>query len=86
MKKIFLAAFACVALSACGEVDRTKATSLLQAQGLTDIRLTGYSAFFAGCSEDDSYNSGFEAKDVRGNYVKGVICGGNFKGYTVRYF
>ena len=54
----------------------------VEAQGMTDVHTTGYRVF--GCSEDDDFHTGFEAKDSRGRKVTGVVCSGWLKGATVR--
>lgn len=60
-----------------------EARKILEAQGLTNITITGYNAF--ACSEDDNYSTGFEATSVNGTRVKGTVCKGMLKGATVRY-
>lgn len=62
--------------------DEDKATRILKEQGYTEIKITGYSPF--ACSEDDVYSTGFKAKSVSGNYVKGTVCTGLLKGSTIR--
>jgi hypothetical protein len=69
-------------LAACTQPDR--ATEVLEAQGYTDIRITGYDAF--ACSKDDAFHTGFVAKSPNGRTVKGVVCAGLvFKGATIRF-
>ncbi len=83
MKNIMIIAALGLALASCG-VNQSDATRVVEAQGMTDVKVTGYSFF--GCSEDDLYRSTFTAKNVKGESVEGVICGGIFKGYTVRFY
>lgn len=71
-----------VALSSCG-VDPRKATAALEAQGMTDVKIGGYSWF--GCAKGDEYHSSFSATGANGKPVTGVVCSGMFKGTTVRF-
>lgn len=69
-------------LTAC--TDDAKAREVLQRQGFTDVRPTGY-VWFA-CSEDDGLHTGFRAKNAQGQEVEGVVCCGLFaKACTVRW-
>jgi len=70
-----------LALIGCTQPDKAK--SVLEAQGLSSVEITGYNWF--ACSEDDIYATGFEATSVSGNKVRGTVCAGAFKGSTVRY-
>lgn len=63
--------------------DFDTARGLLSVQGFTDIKNTGYSPFC--CSNDDSFSTGFTAKDKFGNVVSGCICSGIGKGITIRF-
>jgi len=81
MKKLI--AIACLSvLAGCG-VDQTKAKRILESQGLSGVSIGGYA--FWGCGQDDDFASTFTAKDAKGQAVSGVVCGGVFKGYTVRF-
>lgn len=73
---------AVLVLGGCG-ANPTTAERILSGQGMTNIEVGGYTFF--GCSEDDWFRSTFTALDANGKRVNGVICGGFFKGYTVRY-
>ena len=56
----------------------------LQNSGFTDIRTTGWSPM--SCSKDDTFETGFSAKNPAGQRVSGVVCCGFvFKGCTVRF-
>lgn len=69
-------------LAGCTNADQ--ATRLLKAQGFTDIHITGYRYF--GCSEDDTYHTGFEAESISGEPVSGIVCAGWWhKGATIRF-
>ena len=81
-KTVLLALALGLTLSACS-MSNDRAIKALEGVGLTDIQLTGYS-FFA-CSEDDTFNQGFRAKNAKGDPVEGAVCGGWFKGATVRF-
>ncbi len=59
-----------------------KATRALEAAGYTQIDITGYNFF--GCDEKDSFHTGFTAKGSTGAPIEGVVCGGFFKGATIR--
>lgn len=69
-------------LAACTQPNN--AQSLLESQGYTDVRITGYNWF--GCSDDDTYHTGFEAKSPTGKPISGTVCAGLiFKGATIRF-
>lgn len=79
MKTLF--AIALVALLAgCSRPD--KATMALEAAGYTSIKIKGWSPF--GCSDSDQFTTKFEAVGPTGIHVEGVVCGGIFKGSTIR--
>lgn len=67
-------------LSSC--TNDEKAYDILVNEGYTDIEMTGYDLF--GCSDQDTYSSGFKATNAHGNKVTGVVCGAFIKGYTIR--
>jgi len=68
-------------LVACTNPDH--ATRVLQDAGYSEIKLTGYR--WMGCSKDDHYADGFEAKGPTGHHVTGIVCSGLlFKGATIR--
>ena len=81
MKYIAIALLA-LTLSACAPMSDETATRALEAQGYTEIKFSGLSVF--GCSDDDFFRKGFTAKGASGKVVDGVVCGGFFKGATVR--
>lgn len=62
--------------------DNKEAKRILEAEGYTEIRFTGYNCF--ACSQDDMYATGFVAKTMAGKQVKGTVCGGFLKGHTIR--
>jgi len=64
-------------------VQEDKATQLLESQGYTEIKITGWRPFMA--SDSDSFSTGFEAKSPKGEYVTGAVTAGLFKGSTVRF-
>jgi hypothetical protein len=71
-----------LALSACTDDRETVRT--LHAAGFTDVHTTGWSPFM--CSKDDTFETGFVAKNPQGAKVKGTVCCGFlFKGCTVRF-
>lgn len=77
MKKIIFMLF----LVGCTEPDMTRET--LHKAGFYDVEITGYSAF--ACSEDDTFATGFKAKNSNGNIVEGTVCCGLLKSCTIRY-
>lgn len=85
MKKFLIAGvlLSALSLAACG-VNPQAGTRALEANGLTDIQLEGWSFF--GCAEKDSFRTKFTAKNSKGETVSGVLCSGLFKGVTVRYW
>lgn len=71
---------ALLTLVGCSDADDARKT--LYAQGYTDVQITGWQLF--GCSESDTFNTGFRALSVTGTQVSGNVCKGIFKGATVR--
>lgn len=82
MKKIVLLCAIGAALSSCG-IDAAEAKRVIEAQGITNVQVTGYAWF--GCGNDDDYGSNWTGTGANGKPVGGVICGGWLKGYTVRF-
>lgn len=80
MKRLALIA-ALVTLAAC--TDEPKALRVLQSNGYTDIKLTGYDPF--GCDKHDNFATGFQARSPNGQFVTGVVCSGWMKGATIRF-
>lgn len=58
------------------------AVRVLQAEGYTNIELTGYRWFT--CGEDDTFSNGFKATGKNGTTITGCVCSGFFKGNTIR--
>lgn len=79
MKKLFILLVFLLA----GCTDEPTALRVLQNDGFTQIKMTGYN-FFA-CSEDDFFHTGFEA--VKNNRrIAGTVCSGLlFKNATIRF-
>lgn len=76
-------AIALLAILATGCTSASKATEALQAEGYSDIRIDGWSAW--GCAKDDGTCTKFEARGPTGREVTGAVgCGFLFKGCTVR--
>jgi len=67
-------------LTAC--TDSKTAHEVLDAEGYTNVKTTGYDAF--ACSKDDMSATGFTATSVAGRRVEGVVCCGLLKSCTVR--
>lgn len=71
-------------LASCtSDSDFNKAKKQLEAQGYTEIVNTGIDVFC--CGENDSFSTGFKAKDKLGNQVSGCVCSGLLKGITIRF-
>lgn len=70
------------ALAGCG-VNVKSATNALEAQGITNVKILGYSFF--GCSEDDTFRSNFTGIGSNGKPISGTVCQGVWKGTTIRY-
>lgn len=69
-----------MALAGCTDTNGAK-QALAQA-GYTNVEITGYT--FWGCSDRDTFHTGFKATGPNGHPVKGVVCSGIFKGKTIR--
>jgi len=67
-------------LTAC--TDSKTAREVLDAEGYTNVKTTGYDVF--ACSKDDMSATGFTATSVTGRHVEGVVCCGLLKSCTVR--
>jgi hypothetical protein len=78
--KIFAVAITAISLTGCMGEDRAKRA--LDAAGMTDVRIEGKSWF--GCSKGDVTSRNFTATTASGEKVSGQVCGGWFKGATVR--
>lgn len=82
MKRVAIPVITGAFLTSCG-VNPEEARRALEAQGMSNVRITGY-AFF-GCSDNDDFKSKFEAIGANGKTVTGVVCSGLLKGVTVRF-
>lgn len=80
MKKLF-AIIVIASLAGCSAPERAK--RVLDNSGYTEIEITGYSPF--SCGEDDTFSTGFKAKNANGKVVEGTVCSGWFKDGTVRF-
>lgn len=84
MKKVFLMLLLVVTLVSCTSTnDFNKGKAILEQQGYTYVEDTGFSTFC--CGQDDSFSTGFKAKDKEGNIVKGCFCSSVLKGITIRF-
>ena len=82
MTKLFAVAIACAILAGC--YSGNDARKALEAQGFTDIEVTGH-AWFA-CSKGDTYATSFNATNPQGKRVSGAACSGLlFKNTTIRW-
>lgn len=67
-----------------GCTDSSEAIRVLQMNGYTDIKITGYKFF--GCSNSDDFSTGFTAKNSNNIIVTGVVCSSLYsKGSTIRF-
>lgn len=83
MKKLFLILTVLFFVSCSSSNDFEKGKKQLENMGYTDIKNTGYEAFC--CSKDDSFSTGFSAKNKQGETVEGCFCSAAFKGVTIRF-
>ena len=58
--------------------DRDGAVQALQAQGYSEIVITGCRQVNWLCTKDDWYRTGFAAAAPTGKTVTGVVCGGRY--------
>ena len=73
-----------LALIAIGCTDEANTIRTLDSNGFTDIRTTGFNAF--ECGKEDTYSTGFTARNAKGKLVSGTVCCGFLsKGCTVRF-
>jgi len=79
MKRILIGLSFAV-LAGCSSAD--SATRALESAGYSQIKITGFKFF--GCSEDDSFRTGFTAVGPTGKPVSGVVCSAPLKGSTIR--
>jgi hypothetical protein len=80
MKRLF-ALLAVISIAGC--TDETAARRALESSGFTDVKITGYAYF--GCSDKDTFHTGFEARGPKGQFAEGVVCSGWLKGATIRF-
>lgn len=79
MRKMF---FIMLALMGCSAPDTSE--EALHKAGFTDVEITGWEPLT--CSEDDTFSTGFRARNAQGQMVDGVVCCGLFtKNCTVRF-
>lgn len=82
MKKLLMVIPLTIMLASCG-VNESKAVRVLEAQGMTNVRITGYSWF--GCTKGDNFSSNFTATGANGKPISGSVCSGLLKSMTVRF-
>lgn len=59
-------------------IDREGAVQALEAQGYTEVVITGWRQMNWICTKDDWYRTGFAAAAPTGQTVTGVVCGGRY--------
>lgn len=74
---------ALLASGTCELSNQDNAKELLERQGYTEIRMTGYAPM--ACGKGDFTSSGFEANSPNGSRVSGSVCCGGLKGCTIRF-
>lgn len=80
MRKVVLGAL--ILLAGCGG-DKNADRQLLQQQGYTNIQLNGWVPFV--CGSEDNFSDSFTAISTNGTRINGTVCGGWFKGRTIRF-
>lgn len=73
--------FVLILLTAC--TDENQTINTLQKAGFSEIETTGYQMF--DCGKDDSFATGFTAKNPQGQVVSGTVCCGLLKSCTIRF-
>jgi hypothetical protein len=67
-----------------GCTDEGSSRSALRKAGYTNIVITGWEPFT--CGEDDTFSTGFRAKNPAGTVVSGTVCCGLIaKACTIRF-
>lgn len=80
MKKILLIA---IIVGLCSCTNPSESRRALENSGYSDIETGGFAPL--SCGKDDFYSTKFRAKNIKGQTVKGVVCGAPLKGYTIRF-
>jgi hypothetical protein len=84
-KGIMMKRFALIGLLMLGAcTDQKGATHALQAAGLKPVKVGGY-GFLACDGKSDTFATKFTAVNSQGQTVTGTVCGGWWKGKTIRY-
>lgn len=79
---LIIATVGLLALAGC--TDEANTVRTLDSAGYTEIQTTGYSWF--ECGKDDTFHTGFRAKNPAGKVVEGTVCCGMWsKGCTIRF-
>jgi hypothetical protein len=79
--RLLLVLTSLLVLSGCA-VDQKDMARLMRQEGITEWRPTGADLFL--CGHGDLTSEAFEGVK-NGQPVKGVVCGGALKAYTIRY-
>lgn len=79
-QRLLLITIACISTGCT--VDSQSLQRLAKQEGISQFVDQGYAWW--GCGEGDTFHSAFSGVK-NGQPVKGYICGGFLKGYTVRY-
>ena len=79
--RVMSVVFASILLAGC-QMPEDQVVRAVNAAGMSDVQPGGIA--WIGCSQGDDYGRKFTALDRSGNKVSGVVCGGLFKGATVR--
>lgn len=80
MTRLLLCLAIAAALAGC--TSQSDAHRALTAAGYTNVELGGFA--WLSCSEDDQFRTRFRATGPNGQPATGAVCGGWFKGSTIR--
>ena len=78
---VVLSTIVSVMCNGCTSPEASRET--LRKGGYTDIVITGWDAF--GCSDSDTFSTGFRARNPQNQAVEGVVCCGLLKRCTIRF-
>lgn len=83
-----IVALAAAQFSCGNSIPQERAVKALEAQGFSDVKITKRSVVFVnfcGCDQSDIVKFDAMVTNSRGERVHLIVCGGIFKGMTIRY-
>ncbi|HET8686676.1 MAG TPA: hypothetical protein VFM18_08430 [Methanosarcina sp.] len=83
IRTLIVGAFCASVMLLSGCTDSSTTTRVLEEQGYTNVKTTGY--VFFGCPEDDVFHTGFVATSPANKTVSGVVCSGLLFGSVIRF-